>query len=203
MTSDDLLIAPFIRRAAEEAAKAAAEAAAIEAAASKERAVAGAAAAAAGAAAAAAKAKEMQAALAAGAVSQQEAAVVMHEAAVVAMEAKTAAVEQQIVAAAAIQVMALIATDCLPHLIATDCLPHHKIAAVEQQIGGAEIAPRLLRDCSLQIVAAAAIQVAINSGPSTSMHVLTTAPCPLPHRWRSTRGPPRRRHAPPRCAEIS
>ena len=36
----------------------------------------------------------------------------MHEAAVVAMEAKTAAVEQQIVAAAAIQVMALIATDC-------------------------------------------------------------------------------------------
>ena len=97
------MIAPFIRRAAEEAAKAAAEAAAIEAAASKERAVAGAAAAAAGAAAAAAKAKEMQAALAAGAVSQQEAAVVMHEAAVVAMEAKTAAVEQQIVAAAAIQ----------------------------------------------------------------------------------------------------
>jgi hypothetical protein len=148
MTSDDLLIAPFIRRAAEEAAKAAAEAAAIEAAASKERAVAGAAAAAAGAAAAAAKAKEMQAALAAGAVSQQEAAVVMHEAAVVAMEAKTAAVEQQIVAAAAIQVMALIATDCLPHLIATDCIPHHKIAAVEQQIVGAEIAPRLLRDFS-------------------------------------------------------
>ena len=166
MTSDDLLIAPFIRRAAEEAAKAAAEAAAIEAAASKERAVAGAAAAAAGAAAAAAKAREMQAALAAGAVSQQEAAVVMHEAAVVAMEAKTAAVEQQIVAAAAIQVMAL---------IATDCLPHHKTAAVEQQIVGAESARRLLGDCS---------------------EIAPCRLWPRPrYRWRSTRGPPRQRRA--------